>query len=304
MKRKILFCCVDESENRISAEFEDFILKCKVEGIEICVIDDFIEQSFLPHDLMSIIESKCVDLSVERLYFLSNVKELVLLMYRVYHQTFRHFIYFGDHEIPYSVGLTSVYQALLTEPIYSEEQLWKPIFMVQNNHAHVIDSFSVQQIWLNDLNMLLINDEKYPNIQKYYYLEGKYHLFEGLKGEKIKIKLSSCEELPIIQLSNVKMYCPDLQLKQAFEILQKLNCKNPIEFFKTNYELISNVFEQLKTIILESGIYRKSFYILTLELLIDESEKYKAIFILSFLRGGQFNLKPQNTNGKKSSYTW
>lgn len=253
MENKILLCFTDGIDNK----FRDYLEKISESGFEVHLYDNISEIQFKPHNILNILEP---DWKMSSIYFASNIEKFFKLVYRLYHQSFDGFFYYEDDTAKYNVDLEDIYKMLLAMPFNSKENLYKPILTNMNA----------------DFNPASPEKSK---IQKYYYLHGKYYLFEPFNGKKeiIFLEQGDCK----FNFKNLILYYDNSKLEKAMDIFQRLD--SSLKYFYKEYSDIENILKELKLTINSSNELVRLFYIRSLELASENFGIYVKIFILSFL---------------------
>jgi glycosyltransferase involved in cell wall biosynthesis len=280
MKKNILLCFIDDIKN--SNEFDKFISKFEDRGVEVHLLNGVVENNIQPHDIIHIIETIFTDeLENYNYYFLTNIEDFFILVYRIYHQFFHQFIFFVDSHINYNVNLENIYKEILKNDVHPNENIVKPIFINENTYRELnnelIGRLCVPLIDVEDL----FKTESINIVQKYYYFNNSYFLFEPVNGEDIIISFEENENREEISYFNTKICYQTLPIHEAIQLISELaKSKNN---FVHSYQHIQKYFDYLRSAILSSGYFTKNFYVKAFELLSRSFDVYVEVFILSFL---------------------
>ncbi|ALA70055.1 hypothetical protein GT50_07445 [Geobacillus stearothermophilus 10] len=279
-RRNALLCFVDDITN--SDEFDKFISKFEDKGFEIHVLNGIVENHVQPHDIIPIIEAVFAkEIETYNLYFLTNIEDFFVLIYRIYHQLFKQFIFFAHDRIDYDVSFEGVYKMLLQKDIIPDENIVKPIFVNKNcvniNHQ-LIRCFSVP---LKDVNDLFVITDDIKPMQKYYCFNKRYFLFEPVDGDEITIFLDSEDSTEPIRHWNTHIFYPNLEIGETIHLLERID-ESKNNFFQL-YKYIQDHFGALEKIIANSSYFAKKFYLRVFEVLSRSFGVYVKIFIYSFL---------------------
>lgn len=280
MTKNILLCFIDDTRN--SDKFDKFISKFEDKEFEVHILNGVVENNIQPHDIIHIIENIFTDeLENYNYYFLTNIEDFFILVYRIYHQFFQQFIFFIDDHINYSVNLENIYKEILKNDVHPNENIVKPIFINENTYREfnneLIGRFCVPLIDVEDL----FKTESIKMVQKYYYFNNSYFLFEPVNGEDIIISFEKNENREELGYFNTKIYYQTLPIHEAIQLINELaKSKN---HFIHSYQYIQRYFDSLKNTIINSGYFMRKFYLKAFELLSRSFDAYVEIFILSFL---------------------
>jgi glycosyltransferase involved in cell wall biosynthesis len=289
MKKDILLCFIEETENdnTYKKTVDDFVEK----GFEIMILNNVIEDQFKPHDLIGILEAYSSPEDYN-FYFLSNIKDFFYLVYRIYHQTFEKFIYISDNEINYLDDLDKIYLQILNSDISPNENLFKPIF-IDGEINNLFDNkiYNSKCIPLEEIDLTKIKKDN-NRIQKYYYYEDYYHLFEVVQGKDQIIDLDNKSNLKELQFFNTKIYYNNLSIQETVELLNQIN--DSINLYVEKCNQIEDHFNSLRENIKNFNYFTNIFYIKAFELLSSSFNIYINIYVLSFLM--QIEKKPKYIN--------
>ena len=169
---KYCLCFVEELDEN-SALYR-FLIKLEDQQVDIHVFTSCITDNLQPHDIL-----KCVDdLKIESdaiFYFVSDIENLCITCYRVYHQVFDFFVLFDSDENR-EVQLYELYSRLMCSPIIEEEGIIKPVYSdkkLLENH-NIVPIEKCFDVAMKDTNINL-NSEK---LLKVYKINGIYSIFE------------------------------------------------------------------------------------------------------------------------------
>lgn len=180
--RKI-FCFIDTQES-FTGKLKNYIENADAIGDEVHLYTDFCRFNYSPNDILAIIDSE-INLNEKNTdyIFLSNIKNLFFVVYRLYHQIFNCFIYYNQPNAC-NYELTGVYKQIQSMNFMEKERLTKPIYtnedklLFKNCRLPVLDyELILQSTDVDDANR---TKEK---VRKYYRVHGYYYLFEPVLSE-------------------------------------------------------------------------------------------------------------------------
>ncbi|BCN32540.1 glycosyltransferase [Anaeromicropila herbilytica] len=276
MNNEIVLCYTEtvDSKSNVYKYLEDLDSK----GYEVHLFSNTITNHVFPHVILNNLD-QIYEIDKEYI-FLSDIEELFGLVYRVYHQTFAKFIYFQQNKHDF------ISIEYINDPIYSylskycdlqEEHLNKPIYTNIDKDSMVFIEY--KKFPLTDLyEQANINDmDSY--IQKYYWIDDKFYVFEPKPSNDRIIFGANCNITPsITNTEYIFNYSSDLIIK-TYEHLQK--CKVGAD----SYELERNG-HNIENQIRSLTKYNFTFIIRILEdfeCLYDDSLIFQAIYLLSML---------------------
>ncbi|MEK4951398.1 glycosyltransferase [Bacillus sp. FSL W8-1127] len=280
MKKKVLLCFIDDIKSK--DEFDKFIKRFDDNQFEVHILNGIVENNIQPHDVIHIIETIFMDkLENHSYYFLSNIEEFLILVYRIYHQVFQQFIFFANDQIHYNVHLEKIYNELLRHEFTIDESIIKPIYINDSFYKEkfnkLIKDFCVPLTNFEDLSKSI----HVKPIQKLYFFNNNYYLFEPTSGEEVIISLKGTKNKEKISYFNTKIYSKNLSINDALQLINQLHeSKNS---YLRSFKFFRDYFESLKNFIVSSNYFTKNFYIKSFELLSRSFDIYVEIFILSFL---------------------
>lgn len=279
-EKKVLLCFIDDIKSK--DEFDKFIKRFDDNQFEVHILNGIVENNIQPHDVIHIIETIFMDkLENHSYYFLSNIEEFLILVYRIYHQVFQQFIFFANDQIHYNVHLEKIYNELLRHEFTIDESIIKPIYINDSFYKEkfnkLIKDFCVPLTNFEDLSKSI----HVKPIQKLYFFNNNYYLFEPTSGEEVIISLKGTKNKEKISYFNTKIYSKNLSINDALQLINQLHeSKNS---YLRSFKFFRDYFESLKNFIVSSNYFTKNFYIKSFELLSRSFDIYVEIFILSFL---------------------
>lgn len=169
---KYCLCFLEELDK--GSKLYGFLEKLEEEQVEVHVFTSCITDNLQPHDIL-----KCIDdlkLNSEAiLYLVSDIENLSMACYRIYHQVFDYFVLF-DRKENEEVQLYELYSKLMCYSIIKEEGIIKSIYsdkkLLGNYNIVPIEEYSDVAV---DRRNNKLNTEK---ILKVYNIDGIYSIFE------------------------------------------------------------------------------------------------------------------------------
>lgn len=275
--KNILLCFVSGTDNK---EFENYIKNFDEKGFEIHNFSDFINGNFQVEDMLKIFDCYFENQYEENnFYFLSNIKEFFILVYRIYNQVFNAYIFYNDKtDTKYSIKSNSIYEKLIQSDLLKNE-VHKKIFTNDLN-CEFQTEIKNRLIKLDNLDELLkeAKDEKY---EKYYYFKGKYYLFEPFKGKKIVIDLEADEINKEPNYNNIIIANDKLFSENLIGVIEKL-CSSQ-KFFLESCAEFEKLDSELCESITENAYFTSRFYIMETEFLAEVSSDHMFVFLNSIL---------------------
>jgi glycosyltransferase involved in cell wall biosynthesis len=185
---KKIFCFIDRQEH-MEGDLKSYIEELDVQGHKIYIYSDIDDQLNDPGIIISEIDKVLTMDNKDSLVFLTNMENLCLILYRLYHQTFNQFIYYRQADTRV-YNLQGIYQKLLLLPVSEAEALKKPIC---TNAAKLIlgnkDCYTKNCQLIPEEDVLTEMDS-IQKVRKYYLIDGIYYLFEPVITDK---KIVICE---------------------------------------------------------------------------------------------------------------
>lgn len=276
--KNILLCFIERTDEEA---LNNYLTSFEKAGFEIHIFNEICKNEIKPHNIPYIIDSIFnKEYENNNFYFLSNIKDLVYLVYRVYNQTFKEFVYYNDkNNVPYNLKLESIYIEILNKDFKEQEQINSVIF-TNTNEEILIEGLSNKIVYLDSLEMLFKNNQN-KKIGKYYYFNNKYYLFEPFNGEKEIINLS-CDKINSKRnYFNTELMCKSIVDKDLISILNDIEESN--DLFLNNYKNIQQFMDNLKDKLLYLPYFQFNFYKKGIELLSLSYNDYIYILLNSFL---------------------
>lgn len=278
MKKHILLCFVDNIEN--SKSFENFVRPLHEQGMELHLLTGTLENNLQPHQVVEFIETMFKDrLSECNFSFLTNIKGFFQYMYLLYHETFTYFIFYDEYNVPYNIHLEPFFLPLLNQAIADQAQLYKSIYTNINSSPQN----QLQYINKRDLTELIIASEdskKTIQVQRLYYIEDEYYMFEASDGENIVISTSgeNLEILPSVSFNFTSTLHKEY-LTTIFEMCSLFDQDG--NYFINNHEKIEASIDQFVNVFKTLGIYTQSLYLKYFEQYINRLSHFGKFYLLT-----------------------
>ena len=244
---KYCLCFVEKLDEK--SDLYSFLIKLEEQQVDIHVFTSCITDNLQPHDIL-----KCVDdLKIESdaiFYFISDIENLSMTCYRVYHQVFDYFVVF-DSKNSKEVELYELYSKLMCYPIIEEEGIIKPIFSDKKllgncNIVPIEECFNIVKGCTDNYK-----SNKY-NTLKVYSIDGIYSVFEPFydvrycvidwdKQANNKIDKKIMEKIEVI----INYYHDTAIIEEIHEELQKyyFNDANNIKSVYGSMEKLTQLFK-------------------------------------------------------------
>lgn len=177
MSKKFAVCYTDNLNN--NKDMYQFLINLDKDGYDVEVYNDIIKGNVQPYDVIKKIDELTITKD-DIVYFITDIKELLLLCFRLYHQIFDKFIYF-EAKYDKLIKFDDEFNELTRCGISDDEQLYNSIY---TNANKLDESYMRFYKPLEYLNQTDIKKEK-ENVQKLYYQQGKYILFEPVGSKEI-----------------------------------------------------------------------------------------------------------------------
>lgn len=263
---KYCLCFVEELDEN-SALYR-FLIKLEDQQVDIHVFTSCITDNLQPHDIL-----KCVDdLKIESdaiFYFVSDIENLCITCYRVYHQVFDFFVLFDSDENR-EVQLYELYSRLMCSPIIEEEGIIKPVYSdkkLLENH-NIVPIEKCFDVAMKDTNINL-NSEK---LLKVYKINGIYSIFEPFYDVKYcvidwykeineQIDKSMLEEVELI----INYYHDTAIIEQIHEELKKYYFHDA-----NNIKIVYDCMEKLTRMYQSAGKFEKNAMVCYVQYYINE----------------------------------
>lgn len=273
MNHKIILCFIDNNQEDYS--LNEYLQHLDSLGCEIHLYQQFSYQSLQPHHVLYELEALQKDSKCEYL-FLTNLKNLFYLVYRLYHQLFDQFIYYqGIEEIPYDPQ--EIYIKLFSSKIKKEENLYKPVYTntLEKLFSDIDNVRSINDLMdrQDDLN----EDKKYT--LKYFLVDGRYYLFEPVKGT---------DKLYVVDMPNDNQNYSNTEYEYFYrsdlfdQLIYKL--ENDYLELKNDYTIVFQAFQNLLN---KEMPFQRQMLICILSDWCDSKDNvenpYSLILLLSFL---------------------
>ena len=120
-------------------------------------------------------------------FFITNMKGLFEIVYRMLHQVFHHFVYFNQEDsIEFLVK--GVYKDIFLSDISEQERIYKPIFSNQLSlqlYGSEYKALDYQKLLVEDTSACMDGEQSdsMALLKKYYCCNGVYYLFEPVLAE-------------------------------------------------------------------------------------------------------------------------
>ncbi|KHD38331.1 flavodoxin [Clostridium acetobutylicum] len=275
--KNILLCFAEETKDE---KFNACIQSFEKDGFEIHVFNGINENSIKPHNVLNVMDVFFEDdIEENRFYFLSNIKELFILTYKLYNRVFSNFIYYESSEVRYNVQLDEIYLNLLINKKI-DYKISKNIFITSNENPFIDDICGENVKKLEDTKEILI-EAKEDKFQRYYYFKDKYYMFEPYDGEKNIIRLDNGSKNEKINYYNTIFINSNFALDKFIEALK--NISKSTKCFMENYEAFFKLATDIKDEYFKLKHFQKKFYIKQLESLTVSFDEYVYIFVNSII---------------------
>lgn len=163
-------------------ELEKYLLTLDGEDIEFAIYHHQKGTCFEPVNLLAEMERVCANQKDEvNFIFMTDCKKLMETVYRIYQQSFYSFMYYEDEAE--EIVLPTIFEELATYKIEEKEQLIKPIYS-STEEVNFSDDRINNRVLLASYEGIREEREN-PNLQKYYYLNGQWHVFEPGAGKRV-----------------------------------------------------------------------------------------------------------------------
>ncbi len=260
-----IICIIGKS---ISEKFLKVINRLDEDDREIHIYENMSYIKDVPLKILKYMEELYKENTI--FWILTDNKELINLIYRIYNQIIDRFLLFTRENSIYHFG--SPYCELMKQNIIPEEGLEKQIEIFEEN------------IILEEKNVISNNENSHEKIQKYYFLKGKLYLFEPIlaqKGKKI-ILFADEKKIKKFEVHCYWIFKGTWMQKQLFYIKKYAY----IGLYESISDEIRQFLEQLTDKIIELGYFHKVFLVRMLSDLCDclreEAGEFK-LLIYSFL---------------------
>lgn len=275
--KNILLCFISESENK---ELENYINDFDKNGFEVHLFNDFMNGNFELNNMLSLFDSYFENqYEGNNFYFLSNVKEFFILVYRIYNQVFNAYIYYNDKsDVKYSIQTNSIYEKLIQSDL-AKGEVHKNIFTNDLN-CEFKGEIKNKLFKLQNLDELL-KETKGEKYEKYYYFKEKYYLFEPFRGKRVVVNLEDDDINKLPNYNNTLMVSEKLFSEKLIAVIEKL-CSSQ-EVFLSNCDDFINIDRELTGSITKSPYFLSEFYIKEVELLSEISNDHMFVFLNSIL---------------------
>lgn len=317
-----ILCFIDKQENYSSA-LEEYILKLDKTGCRLYLHTDIIMQKGVPSDVLYYLDTIIDETKTQtqnRFTFLTNMRDLMQLVYRIYHQVFDYFIYFYQQQAD-SYLLKGVYQDIIGIKILDSEKLHKGIytnsseFKISNyeSNPYELETF-IADISENNLSSRIQLDEyehricgDHPElelIKKIFYVNGEYYLFEPCVTDNVIVIndfVYDGDNKLNVAINKKYFYYPNfMSTKYIYLFNEKLISKLLSLTEQLSYNSMVETYELLYTLEEELSGYHSYTYNMTCCVLDDISLNHtgkdilRALLLVSFLM--QITKKPYYMN--------
>ncbi|MDR3348871.1 MAG: hypothetical protein LBO03_04610 [Acidaminococcales bacterium] len=282
MKKKILLCFGESFSGQRA--FEDFSARAVTAGFEVHSFGDALGKGLMPHSLLGLLQQVWQDGADENDYFfLADNRDFFKLCYRVFQQTFRHFVFWaGAGADDYAAGLEGVYLALLGEPAKAEENLRKPIFVSDLNAVGGDDFYGARLEGIEGFFAAQEPENSRPRQNIYRHGQECYLLepmiaganYIDLDGQAVDAQTKFSDIVTPVELDK-KL------LKQAEDILE-LIFRNAERVMRRR-EVGHKLFSMLQADMLTGGAVRQKYCAALVAVMGEGYGLYAQIYALSFL---------------------
>ena len=217
----------------------------------------------------------------ENYIFLSNILELTLIIYRLYHHTFNNFIYITGSKIN-NKKTYAKHLPFLREPLQEDEKCFKPLYIMEENQNNFPFPITTKQL---DTKQLVTNSyiESQTNI---YLYKNNFFLFDIQNTTYKIINLSDTQnhQVTFKKLTyDASIVSDQNMLATIYDVLIDTK-KNLVEKF----EALHNEFKSIEEKMQKNSLFKKSYSIL-FQVILNEVPIHSKIFLLSFLFSSQNN---------------
>lgn len=277
MTQRILLCFVEQIEH--SSAFKDFVSPFHEHGMELHLINGVIDYQIQPHHVINILEEMFQDrLEDCEFYLLSNIPDFFQYMYILYHETFQQFIFYNEQALDYQVDLESFYAPIIRKENIKQLRLHKTIYT--NCNHQLINWLSMYPCSNVEDHQLVITQHAAQPLQRLFYIEDSYYLFEAVSGESVVINTAESAILPSIE-ENLATFVEISNLQLMQQLCRQLDSDR--YYFLNNQQDIETYCDLLEEKICASQKYTKNLYIKSLELMSAKLGHMNSIFLQSFL---------------------
>lgn len=285
-------CFIDKED--IDEDLLTYISALDEQGAEVYLYSNFSHSLKEPTEVLYELDRN-YGTEEDTYVFLTNMKSLFNVIYRIYNQSFNCFLYY-EQEDTRDYELTGIYRALVEGDISGEELNNRRIY---SNIGQVVVNKTVVEAkdYMVLLNNSLLDQEikeldnqeamaKTKRVRKYYYFQGKHVLFEPILGDQTWEYDLDSVSAPYKQdfvfpgfdtMIYLYSYNSEL-LNQLFTLMDNVKVKLPKEHLITLFKLTT-----------EMQDYYPYVYNMTCSILedaaslVDEEEISRSLFIYSYL---------------------
>lgn len=193
------FLCMIDSEY-IDPQLEAYLEALDNYGYEVYLYTNVSNSHHDPLDVLYELDQINMSGSEDNSYiFITNVKSLFEIVYRVLHQVFDGFVFYAQADTS-DYNAIGIYHIITTTPISENELLNKPIYSNTSTlHLYGMDFSPLDYMGLIETfsasGCAIHYEESYP-VRKYYYYDGIYYVFEPIQAEqKAVIQLDAREKI-------------------------------------------------------------------------------------------------------------
>lgn len=259
--KKYCLCFVEDIDEK--SEIYQFIEQFEKMGVEVHLFSDCVTDNLQPHDIL-----KCVDElkkeSSSEFYFITDIMNLGLACYRIYHQIFQEFILFDSTTTNLSIQLVDLYALLMDYPVSERENLYKPLY-TNTDSIEVNNGHNVNEFW-SDFSTNNNSGKSQVNILKIYEIEGVYLLLEPLYNVEKHIIRFTEESNTEFNDFIIGYYHETNIIKTIHEELNKFYNEND-----KNLQVILENLSKLTDIYNSVGIYEKNAMVCYIQYYIEAS---------------------------------
>jgi hypothetical protein len=265
------------------SRFKNFVQQFESEGYQTYVLIDSVKNRIRPEDVFPLLHQNIGDkLNALTLGFVSNIRDFFVLMYRLFHDTFAHFIFYDDpNHAPMSALEEPIYQALLSAAIQPDEQLLKPVYYypVHQNEAPLDNRWP----WtpLGSIGDLPLQTDA-ATVSRIYAYRNQFYRFESPNPGALRvIQLHQGSTQTIQGFHAVEYRYPGSMPAQIHNALMEIS--HSPQRFRSRYENYQELFNLYADMLKSMSDTERHYSIRMLEdTLLVESSHYRS-FVLSFL---------------------
>ena len=280
-----LLCFIDKEQ--VDTELQELLQSLDHNGDEVYLYTNVSYHHNDPSDVLYELDHiKSTGNDDDTFIFLTNMKDLFEVIYRMLHQTFDQFVLYHQADaIDYKI--TGIYQDIFSKAPSDQEVLYKPVLSNISNVQLFEKNYDTLDYWiLSEGGNPSIGALTETDVRKYYYHKGIYYLFEPILAEKkVVIHEAAEQERAITEFifpgfdQMQYMYCyPMDRLNELFQLLDM--------FTAADTRKVMNMLSSLEKEMQEYFPYvcRNTLCILEdAAQPVTESDIYRALLFYSFL---------------------